>query len=265
MQKVFAIAGKDLRSYFSSPIAWVLAIIFALIIGWVFSHDLLNYQQYTIQYLQNKQLQAFTQNQISQPPNVHWVFGGMIIFIGVLFLFFMPLITMRLFAEEKKMGTLELLLSNPVRLSELVLGKFLASLSLLAIFILISSTLTLILWLVAEPRPAIAPFFVGYLGLFLLGGAFLSLGLFISSCTSNQIVAASISFGVAFLLFMLHSLSLQSGGFWQPILSYVSVIGHVDSFTNGIVETKDIFYYLSTIFLGLFLALRSLQSQTWRS
>ena len=265
MRNIFTIAGKDLKSFFSTSHAWVLLLLFTLITGWVFSHDILNYQRYTMEFLQNKELESYGLGKVIQPPNIHWVLGGMLIFVGVFFLFLMPLITMRLFAEEKKIGTLEMLFSKPVRLYEVILGKFLASVTLLSLFLLFSAILASILWIVSDPKPSIAPFFIGYLGLFLLGSVFLALGLFITASTSKQIVAASSAFGLALFLFLLQSLARQSGQFWNPILSYISVISHMDSFASGVLDTRDLFYFVSMIFLGLFLTAHSLKSQGWRS
>lgn len=265
MRKIFTIARRDIKSFFCTPSAWILLIFFTLITGWVFSHDIMNYQQYTMEFIQNKELEPYALNKMLQPPNVHWVFGGMLIFIGVLFLFLMPLITMRLFAEEKRIGTLEVLFSKPIKLSEIIIGKYLASIFLLAIFLFLSSLLASILWIVAEPMPSIAPFFLGLLGLFLQGSSILALGLFISASTSKQVVAASAAFCLALFLFLLQSISRLGGHFWQPILNYISVMGHMDSFVNGVLDTKDLVYFISMIFFGLFLTSRSLKSQGWRS
>src|SRR3990167_3528656 len=263
--KLLALAIKDWRSFFSSPTAWIILLVLSLIFGFVFTNSLFNYQVESVRYLQQSQLPNLPEQYRLSPPNAYWMFGGMQMFLGIILLFMMPMITMRLFAEEKKQGTMELLLTLPFRSVELVMGKFLSGLGLLFLLLLLSSLFAGILIWVSKPTPSVLPFLNGYLGLLLLGGSYLAIGMFVSSCTSSQVVAGIISFGVALFFYILHGIAQQASPAIQPFLFSVSIIDHLSSFIEGIFETKDLIYFLSIIVLGLFLTHRSLQTQSGRT
>jgi ABC-2 type transport system permease protein len=182
--------------------------------------------------------------------------------MAVVFLFLVPMLTMRLFAEEKRSGTMELLLTYPVRDSEVLAGKFLAAGALYAILL----TLTLLYpGLVAYfARVEWGPMLTSYLGLLLIGATFLAVGLLISSLTENQIVAGFGTFGVLLALWVVGWGADSAGGTLRTVLQYLSVIDHLDSFTRGLVDTKDVVYYASIMVLALYLTLRSLESKRWR-
>jgi ABC-2 type transport system permease protein len=183
--------------------------------------------------------------------------------VSVIVLFLMPMITMRLFAEEKRSGTIELLLTSPLRDTEIILGKWLAAMLLYLCLIGISALN--ILFLFRYGQPDWRALLVGYLGLILLGAAFLGLGSFLSTLTKNQIVAASLTFGVFLLLWVLDWVSSFSTGTGGKLASYLSITTHFEQFAKGVLDLKDVVYYLSVSFLGIFLTARSMESLRWRA
>jgi ABC-2 type transport system permease protein len=182
--------------------------------------------------------------------------------ISIIMLLMAPLLTMRLFSEEKKTGTIELMLTFPVNDIDVIMGKYLACFTVLLTMILLTATYPILLIVLGEPE--VKPILSGYLGLILLGGAFISLGIFTSSLTENQIVAASISFGMLFFFWLIsYSVNLVSADLGQ-VLSYLSINEHIESLSKGVVDSEDIIYYLCFIAMFLFLTLRSLETNRWR-
>src|SRR6202047_4502164 len=174
-----------------------------------------------------------------------------------------PMITMRLFAEEKRTGTIELLVTSPVRDLEIVLGKWLAAVALYSCLLLF--TAVNFAFLFRYGNPDWKPLAVGYLGLLLQAGALLAIGTFISTLTKNQIIAGAATFGVCLLLWVLEWVAGYETATWARVLSYMSVITHFDSFGRGVLDIKDAVFYLTVIILGLFFTARSLESLRWRS
>jgi ABC-2 type transport system permease protein len=183
--------------------------------------------------------------------------------ISVVGLFFIPMMTMRLFAEEKRTGTIELLATSPVSDMEVIFGKWLAALILYAVMLLFSAVNFAFLFRYGNPDWK--PLAIGYLGLLLQAGGLLAVGTFISTLTRNQIIAGAATFGVCLLLWVLEWVSGYETATWAKVLAYFSVITHFDSFSKGVLELKDAIYYVSLIFLGLFLTSRSMESLRWRS
>jgi len=182
--------------------------------------------------------------------------------MAVVLLFFIPMVTMRLIAEERRAGNMELLLTYPLRDGEILLGKFLAALALyMLILVLTLFYPATVAWFTRLEWGAVA---TGYLGLLLIGAAFLSVGLFVSSTTENQIVAGFGTFGVLLGLWLLGWFSDTTQGALRTVVQQAGIIEHMDSFAKGVLETKDIVYYVSVIGFALFLALRSLDSHRWR-
>jgi ABC-2 type transport system permease protein len=181
---------------------------------------------------------------------------------AVIGLFFIPMITMRLFAEEKKTGTIELLATSPIRDMEIILGKWLAAVAMYASLLLF--TAISFGFLFRYGNPDWKPLVVGYLGLLLQAGGLLAVGTFISTLTRNQIIAAAGTFGVCLLLWILEWNSYEAAT-WAQVMAYCSVIKHLESFTKGVLDTRDAVYYVSLIFFGLFLTSRSMESLRWRS
>ena len=257
MRNIWTICRKELRSYFSSPIAYLLLTMFAFVFGWFFWNVL----GYFIQMGMASQMRGQM-----YPLNVNEeVIRPLLQNIGVVGLFFIPLITMRLFAEEKRTGTIELLATSPISDLQIILGKWLAAMLLYGAMLLISALNFAFLFRYGNPDWK--PLLIGYLGLYLQAGALLAIGTFISTLTKNQIIAGAVTFAACLMLWILEWAS--GGGYdtgtWTQVLSYMSVITHYESFAKGMLSSKDAIYYVTMIFLGLFLTARSLESLRWRS
>jgi gliding motility-associated transport system permease protein len=254
MSNVLAIAHKELRSYFASPIAYIVIGFFALLFGWFYIGIL---DWFVRQGLQGQMGMGPTSVNVNQQ-----MIRPLILNVTVVFLFLLPLITMRTYAEEKRSGTIELLLTSPLTDLEIVLGKFLGALGLYAAMV----ALTLIHFglLFAFGKPEWKPLATAYLGLLLFGGCFIALGLFISSLTKNQIVAGAATFGVFLLLWVVDWIGESMGPTGQAILKYLSMTEHLEDFVKGVIDTKHLVYYLSFIAFGLFLTVRSVDTERWR-
>jgi gliding motility-associated transport system permease protein len=246
---------KELNSYFRSPIAYGVMAFFGLISGYFFYVAIVFFVQASIQSAMQGGGQPMSVNeQVIRP-----IFSN----ISVIGLFLIPMITMRLFAEEKRTGTIELLVTSPIRDLEIIMGKWLAAMTLYAVMLGVSllSMATLFVY----GKPDWRPMAVGYLGLLLQGGCLLAIGTFISTCTKNQIVAGVAGFSVCLLLWVLDWMSSFQDSVSAKAISYLSVLQHFDSFSKGVLDSKDIIYYFSAIFIGLFLTARSLESLRWRA
>jgi ABC-2 type transport system permease protein len=252
VRNVLAIADRELRSYFSSPMAYIVIGFFLLPFGVFF---FLYLQAFVKQSLQMAQYGgAMNVNQ----QVVRYVLQN----ASVIILFIMPMITMRTYSEEKRSGTIELLLTSPVSDLEIILGKFFGALGLYAAMLGVTLLYIGILFVYGNPewRPIVA----GYLGLLLMGGVFVSLGLLISSTTNNQIVAGVVTFVVFLLLWIVGWFADSAGPTIGPITSYLSITEHFDDFSKGIIDTKHVIYYLSLITFGLFLTAKSVDTERWR-
>jgi len=246
---------KEMRLYFGSPVAYVVFTFFLLIAGWFFTQIFL--------YYSDNSMRAFMQQGLGQNLNVtEHVMRPLFTNMSVVLLFFMPMLTMRLFAEEKKSGTIELLLTYPVRDGEVLAGKFLAAGALY--LMLLGLTLAYPGIVAYFTRVEWGPLLTGYLGLVLTGVTFLSVGLLISSLTENQIVAGFGTFGVLLGFWIIGWGSESAGGNLRTVLQYLAITEHMDGFSRGVIDTKDLVYYASAIALALFLTLRSLDSKRWR-
>ena len=255
MKNVWIICQKELKSYFASPIAYLLMAIFAVIFGFFF------YSATAFFVMRGMESQMMGRG---QPMDVNeWVIRPLLSNASVIALFLIPMITMRLYAEEKRSGTMELLLTSPVRDIEIILGKFIASLLMFSCVIGVSALDLAALF--AYGKPDWKPILVGYLGLLLQGGALIAIGTFISTTTKNQIIAGGATFAVCLMLWVLDWVSQFETSTWAQVLSYMSVITHFDSFAKGVLDTKDVIFDLTVIFLGLFFTARSMESLRWRS
>lgn len=255
MRNIWIIWRKELRSYFSSPVAYLLLTMFAIIFGFFF-WNILGYFVYTGMESQMRG-EMFPMNVNEQ------VIRPLLSNVGVIGLFFIPMITMRLFAEEKRTGTIELLVTSPIRDGEIILGKWLAALTLYGCLLLLTALNFIFLFKFGNPDWK--PLAIGYLGLLLQAGALLAIGMFISTLTKNQIIAGATTFGVCLLLWVLEWVGGYETATWAKVLSYMSVVTHVGSFSKGVLDTKDAIYYVTLIFLGIFFTARSLESLRWRS
>jgi ABC-2 type transport system permease protein len=257
MRNTWIICRKEMRSYFASPVAYLLLTMFAFIFGWFFWNILGYFVSMGVASMQRGQMMPMNINEE--------VIRPLLANVGVIGLFFIPLITMRLFAEEKRTGTIELLVTSPITDMEVILGKWLAAMLLYGCMLLV--TALNFAFLFKYGHPDWKPLVIGYLGLYLQAGALLAVGTFISTLTKNQIIAGAVTFAVCLMLWVLEWVS--GGGFetakWAQVLSYMSVINHYESFAKGMLSSKDAIYYVSLIFFGLFLTARSMESLRWRS
>jgi ABC-2 type transport system permease protein len=238
MRNILAITTKELKTFFASPMAYVIAATFLMINGFFFAQDLL----------------------VVQLARMDGFFGPgsfLLLLIG-------PILTMRLLAEEQKLGTLELLLTAPVRDEEVVLGKFLSVMGILLVMLLLTFYFPLLLLLFSEPD--FGPILTGYLGMFLLSSCFLAVGLLASSLTSNQIVAAVLGVGVLLLFWLLGGASsfLESIPAAQAVVEYLSLSTHFGDFQRGVIDSRGVLYYVTFTAAALFLAMRSVEMRRWR-
>jgi ABC-2 type transport system permease protein len=250
---ILAVAGKELRSYFASPIAYIVTGFWALVFGYFF---------YVMLYFF---LQRSQQAMGMGPQSVN-VNQDMIRYVlsnaSVVVLFVLPAITMRTYSEEKRSGTIELLLTSPLTDLQIILGKFLGTLALYGTMLLVTVLyIALLFWF---GNPEVKPILAGYLGLLLLGGCFLSIGLFISSLTKNQIVAAVITFVTFLMLWVIDWMASDASGTTATVLRYLSITGHFEDFSKGIIDTKHVIYYLSLITFGLFLTAKAVDTERWK-
>jgi ABC-2 type transport system permease protein len=255
MRNAWIICRKELGSYFVSPVAYLLLTMFGLIFGFFFWNALGFFVVESVEMQMRGQMFPMNLNeQVIRP---------LLSNVGVIGLFFIPMITMRLFAEEKRTGTIELLATSPIRDLEIILGKWLAALMLYCCLLLF--TALNFAWLFRYGNPDWKPLAMGYLGLLLQAGALLAIGTFISTLTKNQIIAGAATFGVELLLWVIAWVGEYETATWARVISYLSIITHFESFGRGVLDSKDAIFYLTVIFLGLFFTARSMESLRWRS
>lgn len=255
MASLLAVIRRELTVYFTSPIAYAVIAAFLALSGYFFSASFDYFSLISFQAGRNPYLDDLNVNQMVLAPT----FGNMTIILLII----LPLLTMRLLAEERKTGTFELVISYPIRPWELILGKFAAA---LAVYLAMLGP-TVLFPILAGSLAALDPGQVAtsYIGLLLLGSAFIAIGLFISSLTENQIVAAVVTFGLLLSLWMVGWAGQTGGSGSAELLSQVSIINHFDSFGRGLIDTHDLLYYLAVTGLFLFFTSRSLSSGRWRS
>jgi ABC-2 type transport system permease protein len=256
MRNVSAIFGREMRAYFASPIVYVLATIFLIITGAFFYLTVWSYAQTSLRAAG----QPFAASYLN---STEMVFRPLFANVWVIMLLMMPLLTMRLFADERRQGTIELLFSYPVRDGDVIVGKLLA---VFGVFLLmLALTFAYPAYVAAVGRVEWGPLITGYVGLACLGMALFAWGMFFSTLTENQIVAALIGFGFALLAFIVGWLADATTGPTSKVLQYLSIQGHLESFARGTLDTRDIVFYLIASTLGLFLTWRSLETRRWRA
>ncbi len=241
MNNALTICRKELKSYFSSPIAYLLMTMFAVIFGFFFWNAVGYFVSVSFQMQMSGRNFPMDVNEMIVRP--------LLMNVSVIGLFLIPLIAMRLFAEEKRSGTIELLLTSPVQDLEIILGKWMAAVALYACLLMISGLN--ILFLFAHGTPDWKPLLVGYLGLLLQAGALLAIGAFISTTTKNQIIAGAVTFAVCLLLWTFEWVAGYETAAWASVMGYMSVVRHFEPFSKGVIDTKDAIYFLSVIFFGL--------------
>lgn len=235
LTNIAPIFRREIRSYFNSPVAYVVMVVFLAIIGWFFTNALF----------------------LANVASLRLVFE----LVPLVFLFFVPAITMRLLAEEKKSGTLELLTTRPVRDVEIVLGKFLAAWALVGAALI--PTLIYVVTLLSIGDIDLGPVFTGYLGLLLMGGVYVALGVLASSLTENQIVAFIVSFLMVFALFMMDKVLLYVPQMFITTLEFLAIDYHFSSIARGVIDSRNIIYFASLIGFSLMMATVSLERRKW--
>jgi ABC-2 type transport system permease protein len=257
MNGLTAIFKKEMRSYFYSPVAYVVTGVFLLITGVIFYTFIGIYQQYA-------SMARFGQSQgITLDRLISQFFQNM----AFILTFITPFFTMRLFAEEKKQHTFELLFTSPIRGGELVMGKFFSAMSM--ILVMLAFSLVHILFLIVWGNPDVAVIATTYLGLILSLGCYLSLGALISALSSSQGLAFVFDFIALLLLWLIQTIGQRVTAKWGPIdwgatLVYISPLGHFNGFVDGVIHVKDVVYFLSFIGLMLFLTHKAVESNRWR-
>jgi len=253
MGNVVAIANKELRSYFASPIAYIVIGFFVLLYGYFFA--------VMLQYFVQSSLQMSQMN--PGPQNINeMLVRPLMQNVTVILLFVMPSVTMRTYAEEKRSGTIELLLTSPVTDFQIIMGKFLGAMGLYAAMLSVTFIHIGILFIYGEPEWK--PIATSYLGLLLLGGSFISIGLLVSSLTRNQIVAGVVTFAVLLFFWIISWIGSFSSPAVAGITGYLSIIDHSEDFWRGVIDTTHLIYYVSFIAFGLFLTAKSVDSERWR-
>ncbi len=236
MRTALVIARRELLAYFISPIAYMVSAVFLLIAGYLFSLILIQSQQATME--------------------------GLFFNIMVVLIFVVPLLTMRLLADEQKTGTIEILLTAPVRDWEVVLGKYLAAMGMFGVMLACTLYFPFILWRVGG-TPDWGPILPGYLGLILLTSAMMAIGTLTSAVTENQIVAAVLGFGILLLLWLIEAAGNIATGS-ATVLTYLSLPAHYNDFARGAINLEDVVYYLSVTIAALFIATRMLETRRYR-
>src|SRR5437764_5635462 len=257
MRNVLAIASKELKAYFSSPVGWVLMGVWSLLYGYFFVAIM---QFFVRQSMQMNQFGA----QGPQAMNVNQQLIRPLVAqnLPILVLFLLPAVTMRTYSEERRSGTIELLLTSPLTDFQIIMGKFLGAMALYSVMLAV--TLIHVGLLFVYGRPEWKPIVTVYLGLLLLGGCFISVGLFISSMTKNQIVSFVATFAVFLMLWVITWIGSFSGPTVDKLTQYLSIIDHFADFGKGVLDTTHLIYYVSFITFGLFLTAKSVDSERWR-
>jgi ABC-2 type transport system permease protein len=257
MRNIVTLAGREIRSYFSSPVAYVLIAVYLALAGYFF-FALLSAFNTTLQIysmMRNPELLSrFNLNQMVIIP--------LLANLSVLLIFIVPAITMRMFPEEKRAGTYELLLTSPLRVSEIVLGKFLGGLVLVLVMVFLSGIFGALLLYYGNPEVPLM--LAGYLGLALMATVFLAIGTLVASFTDNVVIAYV---GALFALLVLYTVgwlgdTMQGGA--AELIKYLSITDHFQELTKGVIDTRDLVYFATLLVLSLFLTQRSVESVRWR-
>jgi len=254
MRNVLAIAQKEVRSYFASPIAYIVIGLFVLLYGYFYIVMLQYFLRQSMQMAQFGGPQAVNINEMM----LRLLFQN----VTILVLFLLPMVTMRTYSEEKRSGTIELLLTAPLTDFQIIMGKFLGAMALYGVMLGVTLLHMAILFVYGNPEWK--PIATAYLGLLLLGGCFISVGLLISSLTKNQIVAGVTTFAVFLFLWIINWMGSFSGPTMNEVTTYLSIIEHFDDFSKGVIDTTHLIYYVSFIAFGLFLTAKSVDSERWR-
>lgn len=260
LRNVGALVEKEWRHYFGSPIAWVALTMWTLLFGLFYFLVLRRFLEVSMASAQQMEFGGAPKMSLND-----WVISGVLHNMAVVALFLTPLLTMRLFAEEKRHGTMELLATAPITGLQIVVGKFLGAFSLYAAMIAAGMLNFALLWHYATVPPEWKPVLTGALGLLLVGATFIAVGLFVSTLTRNQIVAGTLTVGLLLGFWILGWLDAPTAGPLAKAVAYLGLLTHLEELMKGVLDLKDIVFYLSFTFLGLFLAHQSVESQRWRA
>jgi len=256
MRNILAICKRELLAFFVSPIAYFVITGFVLLVGFFF----FNYLAWFSRMFEMSQMMAFRGGQM---PNLNQtVVEGVYQTMVVILVFLVPLLTMRTVAEEKRRGTFELLITSPVSITQIVLGKFLSLVVVLTVMLLIAFMFPVLL--INYGNPEVAPIISGFFGVLLCTLGFASIGMAASSFTENQIVAGVSSMVVLLLLYVIQAPAESVGGTTAEVLKYLSPIDQVQEMVKGVVTLRSLVYFMSLIVLGLFLSQRALEAHRWR-
>ena len=264
MRNLWPIAVKETRIYLTTATSYVLMAAFLLISAFFFQRLVAEFQYRGLQYMQLQDHGAAQQMNLTD-----WVMAPLFLNITVFFLFMLPILTMRLLAEERRQKTLELLMTTPVRSIDIVLGKFVAAAFIMVLMLALTSIFP---WLLqhygsaSADAPALDWRSIGtsYLGMTLLGSSFVAVGLFASSLSDSQITAVIVSFATLLMFYVIGLAARGQEGFWLALLQYLSIHTHLEGFVHGVIRMTDVVYYLSLSFVGLFLTHQVVEAQRWR-
>jgi len=260
MKAAFAIFQREFKSFFYSPVGFIILAIFTLLTGYFFYSSMawfINTSFMSDMQAQQFRMQprAFNVNEMLLRP-----FLGTIALIS---LFVLPVVTMRLYSDEKRTGTVELLYTTPITPTQIIAGKYLAGITFFFTLLIPTIIFHLVVFIAGDPE--FWPIVSGYLGLFLMGSAFISAGLFISTTTDSQIIAAIGGFALSLILWIIGFGASMSGSLLSEILNYISIINHFDDFAKGVIDTSHIAYYVLFTFTGLFFSYKMVESAKWRA
>lgn len=263
MRNILAIAGKECRIYLTTWTSYLLLGVFMLFSAFLFTLHIVDFQQRSMDYTRNQASWMLSQMNLTD-----WVIGGVFGGMAVLLLILIPMHTMGLLAEERKGKTLELMMTAPVRPIEIILGKYLGALAVVGVMLALTIVFPILLHVFGSTDSGQSPIDwntvgVGYLGLSLMAAAFVAIGLFASAITDSQVVAAVVGFAVLFLFFLISNAQVENES-WRQVLQYLSITSHLDDFLRGIIKLQGVVYYLSVVFLGIFLSYRVVEAQRWR-
>ncbi|MDH5541668.1 MAG: ABC transporter permease [Nitrospinota bacterium] len=259
MRNFFFILMKEIRSYFNSPIAFVVITIFSILTGYYFYNIFASFSTLSFQ----AQTDPMVANQYGALNVTEFVIRPFIGTLSGVMLIMLPMLTMRVFSEEKKAGTIELLLTFPVKDIEAIMGKFMGCMGIFMIMLVLSFPSILLVEFFGDPEWGVI--ITGYIGLILMGSAFISLGVFMSTLTENQIIAAVLTFSALMIFYVVSYSTSLVGESLSRILEYLSFNYHIANFAKGVIDTSDVVYYILFTFFFLFLSMRSLESKRWRA
>ena len=262
LRNVAAIVGKEWHHYFGSPIAWVALFVWTLLFGIFFYFAFTFFLEQSMRVAQQGMEYGGGGMKLSLN---EYLIRPLFHNLAVVALFIAPMLTMRLFAEEKRQGTMELLATAPITNLQIVMGKFLAATGLYVAMIAAGMVNVALIWTYAPNPPEWKPVLTGVLALLLVGTSFIALGLFLSTLTKNQIVAGILGFGLALVFWIFSWFDQPTAGAFEKVVAYLGVTTHMDDLAKGVVDAKDVVFYLSVIAFGIFAAHQSVESQRWRA